>query len=868
MMPIHHVQPNFSGGEVSPHLYSRADAADYHSWLKSACNFFVHPQGGASNRPGTAYVNTAKYADKKARLVPFVLGDKEAYVVEMGHQYLRFHTQAGTLLQNDAIFELPTEYTEHEIDSVSYVQYGQSLYFAHQHHCPKQLLRTDDGYFVWRDFALKDGPFTAFNTDEHKKVRLVCKQQEVISEGVKAVLSFLPVSYNNYFIHAYWKGVRFYDPNGYGFNIAEVVAAFNRTFADTGCVAQNQGGVLRIESPQATGGDYNGAELLIEYYPSLMSAPALVVSQQMSGGSNEGEKIASGEEEWYLESDFDLFSPNHITGLFALQQQVESSQQSGTLAYEDISASIKSGGDWRLRTTGSWYGEIALESSEDNQTWTKVKHFTKAQDEENINTFGNLALSAKMRYLRVRCLAISGEMGYILQADGFLQEGIVKLEKYIDSRQVLVSLQRHAAVPEQWSWQWAQGSFCPGNGYPSCVFFYQDRLGFAGTQAEPQTIWFSKTSQYNDFGTQRTLQDNDAMGITLSGKKRNAIHSVAVGAKLFIFTSGNEWSLSADGALSPYNITLTQETERGASSLAPIVVGSRTLYVQARGSVLRDFFYQYSTASYISRDLTLRCKHLFFNKTIKEMAYQQEPDSLLWCILTDGALLCLTYLPEEEIFAWTRHQTAGRFISVCCVPGAGSDEPWFLVQRNGKYLVERLPPRLMSKDTQDQVFLDCSVSKKSHEPFTILEGAAHLQGQNFCVLADGSPLYNLQISDGKIILPKAVLCAHAGLAYRASIQTLPLALSSQDGVGFQPKHRVVQVTLKLQDSLGGAAGTEGGKTDKLLYAPGENYATPPALQTRDFTKVFSSSHSLFPSVVFQQDEPFPVTLLAVISKVG
>ncbi|MBR3899395.1 MAG: hypothetical protein IKJ44_03895, partial [Elusimicrobiaceae bacterium] len=96
-------------------------------------------------------------------------------------------------------------------------------------------------------------------------MRLVCKQQEVISEGVKAVLSFLPVSYNNYFIHAYWKGVRFYDPNGYGFNVAEVVAAFNRTFADTGCVAQNQGGVLRIESPQATGGDYNGAELLIEY---------------------------------------------------------------------------------------------------------------------------------------------------------------------------------------------------------------------------------------------------------------------------------------------------------------------------------------------------------------------------------------------------------------------------------------------------------------------------------------------------------------------------------------------------------------------------------------------------------------------------
>ena len=867
MMPFHHIQPNFSGGEVSPHLYSRVDAADYHSWLKSACNFFIHPQGGASNRPGTAYVNTAKYTDKKARLVPFVLGEEEAYVVEMGHKYLRFHTRAGSLLQNDAIFELATDYTEHEIDSVGYVQYGQSLYFVHHHHFPKQLIRTESGYFALQDLPLKDGPFMPFNTDESKKVRLISKQQEVISEGVKAVLSFLPVSYNNYFIHAYWKGVRFYDPSGYGFNVAEVVAAFNRTFAESGCVAYNQGGVMRVESPQTTGGDYNGAELLIEYYPSLMSAPALVVTQQMSGGSNEGEKVASGEAEWYLESDFDIFSPDHIGGLFALQQGVESSQQSGTLGYEDISGIIKRGGDWRLRKTGSWYGEEALESSEDSQTWTKVKHFSKAQDEENISALGNLELSAKMRYLRLRCLGISGEMGYILQADGFLQEGIVKMEKYVDSRQVLVRLQRHAAEPEQWTWHWAQGSFCPGNGYPSCVFFYQDRLGFAGTQAEPQTIWFSKTSQYNDFGTQRTLQDNDAIGITLSGKKRNAIHSVAVGAKLFIFTSGSEWSLSSDGALSPYHITLTQETERGAAPLAPIVVGSRTLYVQARGSVLRDFFYQYSTASYISRDLTLRCKHLFFNKTIKEMAYQQEPDSLLWCVLASGELLCLTYLPEEEIFAWTRHETAGQFISVCCVPGAGSDEPWFLVQRNGGYRVERLAARLSSKEPQDQVFLDCSISKKSKEPFDVLDGAAHLQGQDFCVMADGKALYNLEISDGKIILPKAVFCAHAGLAYQARIQTLPVDLGGQDGTWQDRKRRVVQVTLKLQDSLGGTAGTEGGKMDKLLYLPGDSYGTPPALQTRDFTKVFSSSHSLFPSVVFQQDEPFPVTLLAVISKV-
>ena len=140
-----------------------------------------------------------------------------------------------------------------------------------------------------------------------------------------------------------------------------------------------------------------------------------------------------------------------------------------------------------------------------------------------------------------------------------------------------------------------------------------------------------------------------------------------------MFTAGSEWSLGCSGALTPYNIEIHQEGERGASGVPPIVVGNRTLYVQSRGSVLRDFFYQYSSASYTGRDLTLRARHLFFNKEIREMAYQQEPDNLIWCVMSDGGLLSLTYLAEEDLFAWTRHETQGQFLSVCSIPSRGYD---------------------------------------------------------------------------------------------------------------------------------------------------------------------------------------------------
>ena len=254
--------------------------------------------------------------------------------------------------------------------------------------------------------------------------------------------------------------------------------------------------------------------------------------------------------------------------MLALNHRIESFYETGTLSYEGISSVIKTGGDWRLRTTGSWYGEVALESSDDQKTWNKVKHFTKAQNEDNISTLGNLELSAKMRYLRLRCLKITGEMGYIWQADAFVQEGIVKMQSYVNPRQMLVSVERELGEPAEWTDDWAEGAFHEEAGFPSCVFFYQDRLGFAGTKKEPQTIWFSKTGEYENFGYMRNLQDSDAISVHLSSKKLNAINSIAVGQKLLIFTAGSEWSLSSNGALTPYNIEITQEGERGSSAVA------------------------------------------------------------------------------------------------------------------------------------------------------------------------------------------------------------------------------------------------------------------------------------------------------------
>lgn len=400
------------------------------------------------------------------------------------------------------------------------------------------------------------------------------------------------------------------------------------------------------------------------------------------------------------------------------------------------------------------------------------------------------------------------------------------------------------------------------------MFFYQDRLGLAGTRAEAQTVWFSRTGDHCHFGhTRNALEDSDSFSVNLSGKKLNAIHSVAVAGKLLVFTAGSEWTLSCSGALTPYNVQIEQQSERGASRAVPIMVGNKALFVQARGGALRDFYYDYNSSSYTGSDLTLCAKHLFFNQEIREVCYQQEPDNLIWCVLSGGEIATLTYLAEENLCAWTHHDTQGFFRSVCVIPNRGYDEVWFAVERDGNYFIEKLLRRLSSKEPEDQIFLDASVSRKSDTAFSELTGLSHLEGKTVSVMADGNPITGMVVHNGKITLPRPMKCVHAGLSYEAELRTLPAALSDAGGGLQDRKRRLVSVTLKMSDSRGGRAGTDENNLDELIQRSSEPFNMPIALQTGDYALTLSGTHGLMPSLIFRQTDPLPITLLAVISRI-
>lgn len=864
-MVYHHLQPAFSGGEISPHAAARADGSVFSSWLKTAQNFFVHPQGGASNRPGTRFVAAAKYADKAVRLLPFVLGDKESYVLELGDKYLRVHTSAGPLLGEDNTpWEVATPYSQYDVAQLQYAQYNQTLYLAHSAYPVHKFLRTAQGGFRLEQVTLTGGPFMTANTDETLKMRLQKQSGSITLEGKAASVSFQPQVYTYYAMRAFFRGEVFYLDNNLGCNIQAMVDRFNATYGPQGFSAVNSGGVVTITSPKENGADYNGAEFVIHYLADVFAEPNETAVYRLSGGANAGTIVEDGSAKFILESDFDFFAPGHAGGLFSLTHEVESQYVSGAMGFDGSSQPLKSGGDWRFTTSGDWTGSAVLEKSTDGGlTWRAVKHFAREANGDQLSEFGNLEASSQLYLLRLRAENIVGNLQYEMWSDSFIQEAVLRLNTYVSPRQMEVQVTQQAAS-EDWTARWAQGSFSSQAGYPACVFFYQDRLGFAATQSEPQTLWFSKISQYEDFGHLRSQQQSDGFCLNLNGQTLNTIRSVAACGKLFVFTSGSEWTVSSSGAFSAYNASAFQQSQRGSSRVPALAAGGRVLFVQARGTALRDFVYDYSTDAYPGDDLTLLARHLFFNREIQALAFQQEPDSLVWCLMGDGRLLTLTYLPGQQICAWTRQETQGKVLSLCSLPAAGYDEMWFAVKRGSNTCIERLCPRMSTKNPQDQVFLDSCVSVASLGGEREVGGLSHLEGQTVQALADGNPIGPFTVQAGKITLPAGINTVHVGLAYEAQLVTLPAELNLADGTSRDRKRRFVSVTFLLADSRGGFTGPEDGKLDELVYAPQTPGTQAPALQSGLCEKVFSSSHNRLKGVVFQQPAPLPVTLLNIM----
>jgi len=212
---------------------------------------------------------------------------------------------------------------------------------------------------------------------------------------------------------------------------------------------------------------------------------------------------------------------------------------------------------------------------------------------------------------------------------------------------------------------WRLGAFSDTTGHPSCVTFFEQRLVFAGTTNQPQTIFFSRSGDYEnmDANIGGTVADDDAIIYTIASNQVNAIRFMTATRTLILGTAGGEFTVSGggtDSAVTPTNILIKKQSNHGAANVDAIAVGNATLFLQRAKRKVRELAYNFDVDGYIAPDMTILAEHVT-EGGLTQMSYQQEPNQIIWGVRNDGELIGLTYQREQQVTAWHRHIFGGRF---------------------------------------------------------------------------------------------------------------------------------------------------------------------------------------------------------------
>lgn len=567
----------------------------------------------------------------------------------------------------------------------------------------------------------------------------------------------------------------------------------------------------------------------------------------------------------------DIFSQDDIGSFFKLEQYVSGSHVSiggGT------SGNILCGSTWKIITHGTWTGWVKVQISYDNgATWQDLRTYTSNGD-YNPTESGSVD---ELAVVRVTAGVSSGSLTADLTTYPYNNIGYGKIMTVTSARTATMQVKKTLGATTATD-NWAFAAWTKRNGYPYTVTFFQDRLCFGGNKQNPQRLWMSKSGDYENFSVDKesgTVTDDSAITVELLSLKSYKIEHLVAGSDLVIMTEGNTWTISGSETVKPSEISPRNQESYGANITVPVKIGNKIVYVQRRGSTVRDVGYAYDTDSYSGMDLTLLAKHLVRDKNIIDGAYAQEPDSCIYFVQDGGRIVCMTYVPDQKVYAWSHLVTDGNYESVEVISENENDNVYVAVKRkiNGswKRYIERFDKDKYTDHQQDYHMLDAYTVKTYDEPTATIDGLDHLEGRNVYVVADNywydEQTYTVQ--NGQITLPEAVSTATVGLSYQMVVEQANFDIGNTETGTIQGRKKQISTAiLRLTRSHGGRLGPNSKATNPILMDKEKMQLGQDVLYSGDREIVLGiGGYNNEGRTYIEQNEPFPFNLSAIIREV-
>ncbi|BAR13841.1 putative tail tubular protein B [uncultured Mediterranean phage uvMED] len=433
------------------------------------------------------------------------------------------------------------------------------------------------------------------------------------------------------------------------------------------------------------------------------------------------------------------------------------------------------------------------------------------------------------------------------------------------------------------STDWSLGAFSNTTGHASCVTFFEQRLVFAATLSQPQTIFFSKSGDYENMDENRggTIADDDAIIYTIASNQVNAIRFMTSTRTLIIGTAGGEFTVSGGGtdvAVTPTNILIKKQSNNGAANVDALAVGNATIFLQRARRKMRELAYNFDVDGYVAPDLTILAEHIS-EGGFKQLSYQQEPNQVIWGVRNDGQLIGLTYQREQQVVAWHRHIFGGAFgsgnavcESIATIPTDDSEyQSWVIIKRTINGATKRYVEFIHQYDFDESDdtsfnFLDSQLSYDG-SAVTTISGLAHLEGQTVSVLADGATHPDKTVSSGSITLERSASKVKVGLGYTSLLQTMRIDAGAQNGTSQSKTKRIYEITARLYESIGVEVGPDLNNMERIPFRSSAN-AMDSGINvfTGDKEIEFRGNYETDGFIFVRQTQPLPLTILSLYPK--
>jgi hypothetical protein len=409
----------------------------------------------------------------------------------------------------------------------------------------------------------------------------------------------------------------------------------------------------------------------------------------------------------------------------------------------------------------------------------------------------------------------ASDTGKFVRINGGLMKVVSWTSATVINVVILKELDSAVASPAL-AWSLEDSVWSANNGYPRCGTLHEQRLVTAGSQKYPQTIWGSRIAEYLDFtiGT----DDDEAYSFTISSDQSNQIAYLSSNTRLIAYTYGGESSLRGgiEKPITPTNVTVKPETRHGTKGVRPILVGKESIAVQRSGRKVRAMGYSYDVDGFKAPDITVLAEHITNPGGVTQLAFQQEPDLLIWAVRGDGALLSCTFDREQSVTAWCPHYTYGAFESVATIPNGSKDETWVIVRRfiNGtsvRYvelmnndfepIITAAPPANTFPPYDETIVygytVDCGASYDISGGVNVV--IPHLKNATVDIIADGVVMLPRNTDGtGAITLDRSTQRVLVGLHFSSNMDLLTPGIEGSPGNDM----RTHEISVRMLNTLG------------------------------------------------------------------